>query len=79
MSKILCCITFILITLPLFAQYNFDFSCTNDTFQVVNPWEVATYYFRLENTGTEQDVYELTCTIVEDVPGWDVTWCVGSG
>jgi hypothetical protein len=73
-----CCIAFISV-LPLFAQYGFDFTCTNDTFQIVNPWETATFFFRLENTGSESDIYELVCTIVENVPGWDVTWCLGVG
>jgi hypothetical protein len=68
-----------IIVVPLFAQYSFDFTCTGDTFQIVNPWETAKFFFRLENTGSELDIYELTCTIIEDVPGWSVSWCLGAG
>ncbi|KPJ72852.1 hypothetical protein AMJ52_04960 [candidate division TA06 bacterium DG_78] len=76
MLKKLSCIA--IIVLPLFAQYSFDFTCTNDTFQIVNPWEVAKFFFRLENTGTELDIYELYCDIIDDVPSsWYVTWCIG--
>ena len=76
MFKKLGLIIFVLV-FPLFAQYSFDFTCTSSTFQIVNPWEVAIFYFRLENTGEEQDGYEFDCTIIEDVPDWDITYCIG--
>jgi hypothetical protein len=76
MLKNISCIICVAI-LPLFAQYSFDFTCTNDTFQIVDPWEAGEFFFRLENTGPEVDIYELTCTIIEDVDGWSVTWCIG--
>lgn len=61
------------------AGYAFDFYCRNDTVQRVQPGEVAEFYFSLVNTGTERDVYELDCRVINTVPGWIVTYCTRFG
>jgi len=58
------------------SQYSFDLSCLSDTFQTVAPNGFSTFNFRLANTGSANDVYELNCQIVESVPGWFVSFCV---
>jgi hypothetical protein len=75
MLKKLHLIIFIL-AFPLLAQYSFNFICLGGTFQIVPLGEVATFHFRLENTGEEQDIYEFNCTLIEGVPDWDVTYCI---
>jgi hypothetical protein len=60
------------------ASYAFEFSCRSDTVQRVSPGGYAEYYYTLENTGTELDVYEFHCREVQTVPDWFVIYCVGS-
>ncbi|MEO0126419.1 MAG: T9SS type A sorting domain-containing protein [candidate division WOR-3 bacterium] len=64
-----------LAALPLFAQYNFSFVCTSDTFQTGTDYFV--YYFRLTNTGTQPDSYAFDCRIIDTVPGWFAIYCAG--
>jgi len=66
-----------LLAIPLFAQYNFTFTCVSDTFQALGPGDVAYFYFHLQNTGSVQDIYEFNCTIIDSVPDWFVLYCIG--
>ncbi|MEO0079083.1 MAG: T9SS type A sorting domain-containing protein [candidate division WOR-3 bacterium] len=59
-----------------FAGYGFDFYCRGDTVQRVSPGAEAIFHFTLTNTGTEPDVYEFDCRVIQAVPGWSVIYCV---
>jgi hypothetical protein len=74
MLKKVSCIA--IIVLPLFAQYSYDFTCTTDTIQIANPLDAIYFWFRLENTGSQEDIYEFDCTVIHPVPDWDVTYCI---
>jgi len=64
--------------LLLSAQYNFDFTCLDDTVKIATDTTTfVTFYFRLQNTGTLPDSYAFDCRIVDSVPGWDEIFCVG--
>lgn len=71
--KILLCL--IIFNVPLFAQYNFDFVCTSDTFQTGTDYFI--YYFRLTNTGSVPDSYAFDCRVLDSVPGWFELYCAG--
>jgi Secretion system C-terminal sorting domain len=58
------------------SQYSFDLSCLSDTLQLVPPNGVANFYFRLTNTGSINDIYELDCQVIESIPGWFETFCL---
>ena len=58
------------------SQYSFDLSCLSDTLQVVEPNDFASFNFRLANTGSQNDIYELNCKIIESIPGWFANLCV---
>lgn len=58
----------------LWAQYNFDFRCVDDTIQSGS--SEITFYFILENTGTQPDSYVFNCRVVDSVPGWFEMYCV---
>jgi len=58
------------------SQYSFDLSCLSDTLQVVIPNGVANFTFRLTNTGSINDIYELDCQVIESIPGWFETFCL---
>jgi len=67
-----------ILSVPLFAQYNFDFICLDDTIKVIT--DTTTYvqfYFRLENTGTLPDSYAFDCRVIDSVPGWEEIYCAG--
>lgn len=68
-------ILLLMVFLPLFAQYNFNFVCTSDTFQTGTDYFV--YYFRLTNTGTQPDSYAFDCRVIDSVPGWFEIYCAG--
>lgn len=76
MTKKICLIVLVL-TLPIFAQYGFEFTCLDDTVKYANLNDAVDFYFRLHNTGSLQDVYEFDCTIIDSAPGWSVLYCVG--
>lgn len=59
-----------------YADYSFDFYCRSDTVQQVNPYELGDFYFTITNTGTEPDVYEIFCQVVQEVPGWSAICCI---
>lgn len=61
----------------LHASYAFEFTCRGDTVQQVQPGAVAEFDFTLANTGTEPDAYEFDCRVMQSVPSWYVTYCVG--
>jgi len=61
---------------PLCAGYDFDFWCRSDTVRRVQPGGPADFHFTLANTGTEPDVYEFDCRVVQPVPGWSVIYCL---
>ena len=61
----------------LHASYAFEFSCRDDTVQQVQPGAVAEFGFTLANTGTVSDAYEFDCRVMQSVPSWYVTYCVG--
>ena len=61
----------------LFAQYNFDFACTDDTIQ--SGTDLIEFHFRLENTGSLPDSYAVDCRIIDSVPGWFEVFCAGGG
>ncbi len=58
------------------AQYGFDFFCRSETLKIVAPGATAYFYFTLINTGSEPDVYQFDCLILQEVPGWSVTYCL---
>ncbi len=62
---------------PLLAGYQFEFISRSDTVQQVEPGEVVEFHFTLTNTGTEPDVYEFDCRVLQGVPDWYVSYCVG--
>jgi len=76
MTKKICLIVLVL-TLPIFAQYAFEFTCLDDTVKYANLNDAVDFYFRLHNTGSLQDIYEFDCTIIDSAPGWSVVYCVG--
>ncbi len=49
-------------------QYGFSFACISDT--IMMDTAMVEFQFRVENTGTSPDTYELDLRIVEEVPGW---------
>ena len=59
------------------AGYRFEFASQGDTVQQVAPGAVAEFGFSLTNTGTEPDGYEFDCRVMQSVPSWYVTYCVG--
>ncbi len=59
-----------------YADYGFDFYCRSDTFQQVGAGFPAYFYFTLVNTGTEPDVYQFDCQVLQAVPGWSVIYCL---
>jgi hypothetical protein len=59
---------------PLFAQYNFDFSCLDDTIQ--HGVDQIEFHFRLENSGTLPDSYAFDLRIIDSVSGWFRIYCV---
>ncbi len=61
--------------LPLFAQHNFEFTCTSDTFQTGTDYFV--YYFRLTNTGSLPDSYAFDCRVIDSIPNWFELYCAG--
>lgn len=61
----------------LFAQYSFDFTCTDDTIQ--SGTDLIEFHFRLENTGSLPDSYAVDCRIIDSVPGWFEVFCAGGG
>ncbi len=65
----------LILSAPLFAQYNFNFVCTSDTFQTGTDYFV--YYFRLTNTGTQPDSYAFDCRVVDSVSNWFEIYCAG--
>jgi hypothetical protein len=71
-------LTLLVLTIPLFAQYGFDFTCLDDTIEIVtDTTTVVTFYFRLQNTGSVPDSYAVDCRIIDSVSGWDELFCVG--
>ncbi|MEO0092538.1 MAG: hypothetical protein ABIK61_07500 [candidate division WOR-3 bacterium] len=77
MKKIKIIILLLLVfIINIWAQYNFNLQCLSDTFQTVSVNGIAEFRFRLTNTGSFTDVYELKCHIIESVPGWFVSLCV---
>lgn len=58
------------------ADYSFTLNCRSDTLQAVQPGGVAYFYFTLTNTGTEPDVYEFDCRVIQEVPGWSAIYCL---
>lgn len=69
---------FLILAIPLFAQYNFDFTCLDDTIKIAtDTTTIVTFYFRLQNTGAVPDSYAFDCRIIDSVPGWDELFCVG--
>jgi hypothetical protein len=66
-----------IITGAVFAQYDFDFTCTDDTIQ--SGTDLIEFHFRLENTGSLPDSYAVECRIVDSVPGWFEIFCAGGG
>lgn len=62
---------------PVFAGHQFEFTSRGDTVRHVAPGAVAEFGFSLTNTGTASDVYEFDCRVIQSVPSWYVTYCVG--
>lgn len=60
----------------LTAGFQFEFACRGDTVQRVNPGGIAEFDFTLMNTGTEPDIYEFACRVVQPVSGWSVIYCL---
>lgn len=58
------------------AQYQFNLSSLSDTFQIVAPNAVSSFDFKLANTGSLNDVYEIQCHNIESVPGWQGVFCI---
>ncbi|MEO0081065.1 MAG: hypothetical protein ABIL25_02085 [candidate division WOR-3 bacterium] len=73
--------TLLLVMLLTFGQalagYQFEFRSTTDTVKQVAPGAVAEFGFSLTNTGTEPDGYEFDLRVIQSVPSWYVTYCVG--
>jgi len=67
----------LILILPLFAQYSFEFTCLDDTVKNAGFNDYIVFFFRLENTGSMTDIYEFNCTIIDSVPGWFVQYCIG--
>jgi hypothetical protein len=68
----------IMLVVPLFAQYGFDFSCLDDTMQIIgDTTTLVEFRFRLENTGSVPDSFAFDCRVVDSVPGWDELFCAG--
>lgn len=59
------------------AVYQFEFRSTTDTVKQVAPGAVADFGFSLTNTGTEPDGYEFDLRVIQSVPSWYVSYCVG--
>ncbi|MGB3480454.1 MAG: T9SS type A sorting domain-containing protein [bacterium] len=71
------CLIVLAFTLPIYAQYSFEFTCLDDTVKYVNFNDAVDFYFRLHNTGSLQDIYEFDCIIIDSIPGWFVLYCIG--
>jgi hypothetical protein len=67
----------LLVAGPSLAAYEFEFAPSGDTVLRIEPGEVAEFGFSLANTGTAPDVYEFNCRVIQGVPDWSVTYCVG--
>ncbi len=76
MTKKICLIVLVL-TLPVFAQYSFEFICLDDTVKNAGYNDYIEFFFLLHNTGSLEDIYEFNCIIIDSVPGWFVLYCVG--
>jgi len=71
------CLIVLALTLPIYAQYSFEFTCLDDTVKYANLNDAVDFYFRLHNTGSLQDIYEFDCIIIDSIPGWFVLYCIG--
>jgi len=54
------------------AQYDFTFTCLDDTSQAVEPGMEASFQFRLQNTGTLGDLYIIRCDAISVPLEWIV-------
>jgi len=71
------CLIVLALTLPIYAQYGFEFTCLDDTVKNAGYNDYIEFFFLLHNTGSLEDIYEFNCTIINSVPGWFVLYCVG--
>jgi hypothetical protein len=68
----------IVLVVPLFAQYGFDFSCLDDTMKIIgDTTTIVEFYFRLENVGSVPDSFAFDCRIIDSIPGWEELFCAG--
>jgi hypothetical protein len=58
-------------------QYDFNLTVSPDTFQTGSPGEYTTFYFCMENNGSEDDDYDIAATEMETASGWSWMLCSG--
>ncbi|MGC8797781.1 MAG: hypothetical protein ACP5PK_03825 [candidate division WOR-3 bacterium] len=56
--------------------YDFQLVCRTDTHQLVQPYGLGYFTFTLTNTGSEPDIYELNCIVLQTVPDWSIIYCL---
>jgi hypothetical protein len=56
--------------------YDFQLVCRTDTHQLVQPYGLGYFTFTLTNTGSQPDVYELNCVVLQTVPDWSIIYCL---